>query len=60
MINGFYDCAKLLLDYGANPNAIYFNGSELNLLAERNGNSKYIELLLKYGANPNFRLVSIN
>lgn len=30
--NGHYDCAVLLLEHGADPNAKYFLGSEVNLL----------------------------
>lgn len=49
--NGHYETAKLLLQNGANPNAKYFLGSELNLISP--ASIKFMELLLKYGADPN-------
>ncbi|CAM1325705.1 Uncharacterised protein g9041 [Pycnogonum litorale] len=51
--NGHYETAKLLLLKGADPNAKYFLGSELNLISPVN--IKFMELLLMYGANPNVR-----
>ena len=51
-----FECAKLLLENKANPNAVYFLGSELNFAANQPGkNLKYIELLLKAGARTEIR-----
>lgn len=47
------DCAELLLRNGANPNARYFMGSEINLISVLKVSC--IKLLLEYGANPNSR-----
>ncbi|XP_068239358.1 ankyrin repeat domain-containing protein 65-like isoform X4 [Palaemon carinicauda] len=46
-----FDAAKLLLEHGANPNARYFFGSEINLINPLN--TQLLDLLLSYGANPN-------
>ncbi|KAK7079079.1 hypothetical protein SK128_021840 [Halocaridina rubra] len=48
-----YEAAKLLLEHGANPNARYFFGSEINLVNPLN--TQLLHLLLSYGANPNAR-----
>jgi len=50
---GHRECAELLLKNGADPNAHYFMGSEINLVSILEVRS--IELLLKYGANPDSR-----
>ncbi|KHJ95169.1 ankyrin repeat protein [Oesophagostomum dentatum] len=49
--NGHYECARLLLENGANPNAIYFDGPEITVVSPLDTN--FIELLLEYGADPN-------
>ncbi|XGW18194.1 hypothetical protein V3C99_002649 [Haemonchus contortus] len=49
--NGHYDCARLLLENGASPNAIYFDGPEITHVSPLD--THFIELLLKYGADPN-------
>ncbi|WKY02140.1 hypothetical protein Q1695_015841 [Nippostrongylus brasiliensis] len=49
--NGHYDCARLLLENGASPNAIYFDGPEITHISPMD--THFIELLLEYGANPN-------
>ncbi|GFY75294.1 ankyrin-1 [Trichonephila inaurata madagascariensis] len=51
--NGHYEVAEILLKSGANPNARYFLGAEINLISPLN--TRFLELLLKYGANPNSR-----
>lgn len=51
--NGHYDAAKVLLQNGANPNARYFLGSELNFVHPLN--IQFLELLLLFGADPNAR-----
>lgn len=51
--NGHYDVAKLLLQNGANPNARYFLGSEINFVHPLN--TQFLELLLAFGADPNAR-----
>lgn len=51
--NNHYEAARLLLEHGANSNARYFFGSEINLLSPLN--TEYLELLLKYGADPDMR-----
>lgn len=53
--NNHYECAKLLLEKGANPNTVYFLGSELNLACNSPINLKFIELLLKHGAKTEIR-----
>lgn len=61
-----YETAKLLLDYGADPNivsnigtfalfeTISFSWKDKNA----NGNPKFVKLLLNYGANPNLTYCS--
>jgi ankyrin repeat protein len=49
--SGHYECAEYLLQHGADPNAIYFLGSELHLAASQPCSVPYVELLLKHGAN---------
>ncbi|XP_049883859.1 ankyrin repeat domain-containing protein 50-like [Pectinophora gossypiella] len=49
--NKHYDCARLLLEHGADPNKRYFFGSEINLVSD----PEYLELLLTFGANPDSR-----
>ncbi|KJH49142.1 ankyrin repeat protein [Dictyocaulus viviparus] len=49
--NGHYECARLLLENGACPNAIYFDGPEITHVSPLDIN--FLELLLKFGANPN-------
>ncbi|VDO75792.1 unnamed protein product [Haemonchus placei] len=49
--NGHYDCARLLLENGASPNAIYFDGPEITHVSPLD--THFIELLLKHGADPN-------
>ncbi|KAL3242911.1 hypothetical protein MRX96_020923 [Rhipicephalus microplus] len=63
--NGHYDCADMLLRHGANPNARYFLGAEINLVGPLNVSFlellppdtphglEAVQLLLKYGANAN-------
>ncbi|KFM83067.1 Ankyrin repeat domain-containing protein 50, partial [Stegodyphus mimosarum] len=51
--NGHYEVAEILLKNGADPNARYFLGAEINLISPLN--TRFLELLLKYGANPNSR-----
>lgn len=51
--NGHYDCADLLLSHGANPNARYFLGAEINLVGPLN--ISFLELLLRYKAEPDAR-----
>jgi len=51
--NGHMDCAELLLKSGADPNARYFLGSEINLISPLN--ISFMEMLLKYGACPDSR-----
>ncbi|CAL1270207.1 unnamed protein product [Larinioides sclopetarius] len=51
--NGHYLAAELLLKNGANPNAEYPCGFEINFLDPMD--TKGIELLLRYGARPDSR-----
>ncbi|KAJ6215941.1 hypothetical protein RDWZM_010441 [Blomia tropicalis] len=51
--NGHLQCAELLLKSGADPNARYFLGSEINLISPLN--VMCLEMLLKYGAAPDSR-----
>lgn len=51
--NGHYECAELLLLAGADPNARYFLGSEINLVSPLDLRS--LVLLLRYGAQPDSR-----
>lgn len=53
--NNHFECAKLLLEKGANPNTIYFMGTELNLACTLPSNVKFIELLLQFGAETETR-----
>uniref|UniRef100_A0A914C6S9 SOCS box domain-containing protein n=2 Tax=Acrobeloides nanus TaxID=290746 RepID=A0A914C6S9_9BILA len=48
---GHYDCAKLLLENGADPNARYFDGPEITQISPLD--TDFLELLLKFGADPN-------
>ncbi|XP_044739520.1 putative ankyrin repeat protein RF_0381 isoform X1 [Chrysoperla carnea] len=43
--------ARMLLEYGADPNKRYFFGSEINLVND----IEFLELLLTFGANPDTR-----
>lgn len=43
--NGHLECAQMLLKYGADPNAKYFLGSEINLISPLN--ITFMELLLR-------------
>ncbi|KAK6014365.1 ankyrin repeat protein, partial [Ostertagia ostertagi] len=49
--NGHYECARLLLENGASPNAIYFDGPEITHVSPLD--THFIALLLEYGADPN-------
>lgn len=51
--NGHIESARFLLEHGANVNARYFFGSEINLLSPLNTSA--MELLLIYGALPDAR-----
>ncbi|XP_064482246.1 ankyrin-1-like [Ornithodoros turicata] len=51
--NGHYECAELLLLSGADPNARYFLGCEINLVSPLDLRS--LVLLLRYGALPDAR-----
>lgn len=51
--NGHYEAAELLLQNGANPNARYFLGGEINLISPLN--IRFLELLLRHGADPDSR-----
>lgn len=51
--NGHKECAEILLKNGADPNARYFLGSEINLISPLN--ITFMEMLLKYGACPDSR-----
>ncbi|RWS23341.1 Ankyrin repeat domain-containing protein 50-like protein, partial [Leptotrombidium deliense] len=51
--NGHVECAEMLLKSGADPNARYFLGSEINLISPLN--ISFMELLLKHGADPDAR-----
>uniref|UniRef100_A0A0K0FLF7 SOCS box domain-containing protein n=1 Tax=Strongyloides venezuelensis TaxID=75913 RepID=A0A0K0FLF7_STRVS len=48
---GHYECAKFLLEAGADPNTKYFDGPEITHVSSTE--TKFIRLLLTYGANPN-------
>ena len=48
---GHYECAKLLLENGADPNTKYFSGPEITLVSPLDTN--FIRLLLSFGADPN-------
>ncbi|BDS05395.1 hypothetical protein NT6N_04350 [Oceaniferula spumae] len=48
-----YDCAKFLLDNGADPNHVDVTGeTPLSTLHDFSGDTQCEELLLAYGANP--------
>ncbi|VDM43821.1 unnamed protein product [Toxocara canis] len=49
--NGHYECARFLLQNGADPNTRYFSGPELSLVHPEDAN--FIALLLSFGGNPN-------
>lgn len=49
--NNHIECARLLLQSGADVNQQYFLGYEINVLSYENHNS--LELILQHGANPN-------
>uniref|UniRef100_T1IPD0 SOCS box domain-containing protein n=1 Tax=Strigamia maritima TaxID=126957 RepID=T1IPD0_STRMM len=49
--NGHFESARFLLENGANPNARYFLGSEINLVNPLD--VRFLELLLFHGANAN-------
>lgn len=51
--NGHYEAARFLLENGANVNARYFFGCEINLVSPLH--SEAMELLLMYGAYPDSR-----
>lgn len=51
--NGHSECAELLLRNGADPNARYFLGSEINLISPLN--VTFMEMLLRHGAHPDAR-----
>jgi len=51
--NGHAECAELLLKCGADANARYFLGSEINLISPLN--VTFLEMLLRFGANPDAR-----
>lgn len=51
ILQNHYECAKLLLESGADPNTDYFDGSQINLLDPKD--LTYIRLLLDFDANPN-------
>lgn len=51
--NGHLDCSELLLKFGADANARYFGGHEINLISPLN--VSFLELLLRYNANPDSR-----
>lgn len=51
--NGHLETAELLLKNGADPNARYYFGSEINLISPLHIN--FHKMLLKYGAYPDSR-----
>ncbi|KAF4532016.1 hypothetical protein B566_EDAN011863 [Ephemera danica] len=51
--NRHLECARLLLDAGADPNKRYFFGAELSLVSTRD--VEFMRLLLTYGARPDTR-----
>lgn len=61
MYAGFSECDEITVyiislfyaEHGANPNARYFFGSEINLLTP--ADLPFLELLLMFGADPNSR-----
>uniref|UniRef100_A0A7E4ZXT8 SOCS box domain-containing protein n=1 Tax=Panagrellus redivivus TaxID=6233 RepID=A0A7E4ZXT8_PANRE len=48
---GHYECAKVLLEHGADANTKYFMGPEITLVSPLETN--FLRLLLSYGADPN-------
>eukprot|EP01147_Barroeca_monosierra_P003882 gene3882-6372_t len=59
MYSSFYrnvHCMELLLDNGADPNAVVIPSKTTSLMfAVMSGSSEAVELLLQYGADPNLR-----
>jgi len=51
--NCHVECAELLLKHGADPNARYFLGAEINLISPLN--ISFMDLLLRFGADPDSR-----
>lgn len=51
--NGHFGAAQLLLERGANVNARYFFGCEINLISPLN--TLAMRMLLTYGADPDSR-----
>ncbi|KAL1139589.1 hypothetical protein AAG570_006571 [Ranatra chinensis] len=51
--NKHFDVARLLLEYGADPNKRYFFGAEINLVSPMD--LDFLRLLLSFGADPNSR-----
>lgn len=49
------DTVKLLLESGADPDQLFFNGESALHLAVEHGNQKLVELLLAYGADVNIQ-----
>lgn len=49
--HGHYECAKLLLENGADANTKYFLGPEITLVSPLETN--FLRLLLSFGADPN-------
>ncbi|WP_341764321.1 ankyrin repeat domain-containing protein [Candidatus Tisiphia endosymbiont of Beris chalybata] len=50
LISANFEKAQILLEYGANPNAVNLQGNNALHMA---GNLKKVQILLKHGANPN-------
>lgn len=51
ILQNHFECAKLLLECGADPNISYFDGPQITLLDSKD--LPYIRLLLEFGAKPN-------
>lgn len=49
-----YECAKAMLELGADPNTVEDNTSALSFHCRRNISLEHIELLLEFGADPNY------